>query len=121
MPIISGAEAKSVAVVLVKAGAKWTPFFRQPVDANGVATGSPVRMGCILGITYVKGQASNLRVEVPGVMVSQDVTRFEGVLGSTDTPQAGDLICINGATGERAHIMDVNAEAAPLIVLTLDK
>ena len=122
MPIISGLEAMSVAAVLAKAGARWTPFFRQATDANGVATGTTVRAGCILGRTYVKGQTSNLRIEVPGVIVNQEVTRFEGVLASDgNEPKVGDLICIDGVAGERAKITCVNAEARPLVVLTLDR
>lgn len=122
MSVINGAEAVSVAAALAKAGAKWTPFFRQHTDGNGVPIGSPVRVGCILGKTYVKGQASNLRIEVPGVIVGQDVMRFEGVLAAgCSLPKKGDTICIDGTTGERATIMSVTSDAAPLVILTLDR
>ncbi len=122
MPIINGVEALSVAAALAKAGARWTPFFRQATDRNGVATGAATRAGCILGKTYIKGQASNLRIEVPGVIVNQEVTRFEGVLPSGDSePRVGDLICTCGVTGERAKITCVNTDALPLVVLTLDR
>lgn len=122
MPIISGAEAVRIASAFALAGAKWTPFFRQETDANGVAVALPVRVGCILGTTYIKGQTSNLKIEVPGVIVDQDVTRFEGVLANgCSTPRTGDTICIDGTTGEHAKIINVSSEAAPFVVLTLDR
>lgn len=122
MPIISGAEAVRIASALALAGAKWTPYWREKKDANGVAVGLPVRMGCMLGMTYIKGQTSNLRIEVPGVIIGQDVTRFEGVLANgCGMPRSGDILCIDGTTGERAKITNVSSEAAPFVVLTLDR
>ncbi|MEG0766099.1 MAG: hypothetical protein RR482_00140 [Clostridia bacterium] len=121
MQIISGSDALCVAEALVKAGAMWTPYFRRQTDANGVMSGEPVRVGCILGKTYIKGQSSNLKIDIPGVIVTQDVTRFEGVVACEGSPpEPGDLICMGSAT-DRARITCVNIEASPLVVLTLDR
>lgn len=117
MPAITGLQANAIASALAQAGGLWTPYYRQPVDANGVPTGEPTRIGCLLGKTYTKGQASLIRVDVPGVVASKDVTRFEGVLSGNTAPQIGDLLCTGG---KRIKIMSVNADSAPLIVVTLD-
>ena len=121
MAAISGLQALAVATALAQAGGKWTPYYRQPVDANGVATGEPARVGCLLGKRYQKGQASTIRIDVPGVIATKDVTRFEGVLANGCTmPLQGDMLCVDGTTGERAKILTVNTDAQPLLVLTLD-
>lgn len=117
MPAITGLQAIAIASALAQAGAKWTPFYRKPVDANGVPMGDPTRIGCLLGKTYTKGQTNLIRVDVPGVVASKDVTRFEGVLSGSAMPQIGDLLCTGGL---RIKIMSVNADSAPLVVLTLD-
>lgn len=118
MPLITGNDAKAIAVALAKAGGMWTPYYRQPTDANGVATGDPVRTGCLLGKTYIKGSASTVRIDIPGVTAMQSVTRFEGILaGGCATPRTGDLLSVDGA---HVKIMSVYTEGAPLIVMTLD-
>jgi hypothetical protein len=116
---INGLQAGAIAAALAQAGGVWTPFYRQATDGNGVPTGEPVRMGCLLGKRYTKGQASTLRIDIPGVIATRDVTRFEGVLANgCAPPQAGDQLCV-GANA-RVKITGVNTDAAPLYVLTLD-
>ena len=80
-------------------------------------TGEPTRIGCLLGKIYIKGQANLIRVDVPGVVATKDVTRFEGVLSGSVAPQTNDLLCTGG---KRIRIMSVNTDSAPLIVITLD-
>lgn len=118
MPAIDGLQANAIAAALAQAGGKWTPCYRQAMDANGVPEGEPKRIGCLLGKTYSKGLASALRVDIPGVIATKDVTRFEGVLAAgCSTPRVGDTLGIGGA---RIAILTVNADASPLLVLTLD-
>ncbi len=118
MPAIDGLQANAIAAALAQAGGKWTPYYRQAVDANGVPEGEPMRIGCLLGKTYSKGLASALRVDIPGVIATKDVTRFEGLLArSCSMPKMGDAL---GIDGKRIGILTVNADAYPLLLLTLD-
>lgn len=118
MGIVTGLQMAAIAAALAKAGGKWTPVYRQPVDPNGVPTGGPERIGCMLGVRYTKGQMSALTIDVPGIIVRPDTPRFEGILaGGCKAPRAGDTICVGG---KRVNILDVMNAAPPLYVLTLE-
>lgn len=117
MPAINGLQANAIAAALAQAGGKWTPYYRTPVDLNGVATGEAARIGCLLGKTYTKGQASSIRIDIPGVIATRDVTRFEGVQAGGVLPKTGDYLCVDGT---KVRITTVNTDAAPLLVLALD-
>ena len=116
--VITGLQAMAAAAALAKAGGKWTPVFRQPADPNGIPMGGPQRVGCMLGVRYVRGQMSAITIDIPGVIVRPDTPRFEGVLANgCEPPMQGDTICIDG---KQVRVMDVMAQAKPLYVLTLE-
>ena len=118
MPLIVGLAAHMTAAALAKAGGRWTPVYRQPADANGVPVGEPVRIGCMLGMRYVRGQMSAITIDMPGMIVRPDTPRFEGVLADGCPPPAqGDKLCIGGVM---MNVLDVTAAAPPLYVMTLE-
>ena len=108
MPVIKNREMARIAGALAKAGAKWTPVFRKPRDANGVETGeAETRVGCVLGLKYVRGVSSILKIDVPGTVLQTDIPRFEGVIAYNGGEiQKLDEICIGGV---RHVIMDIPA------------
>ena len=117
MSLITGKQAVAVAVAIARAGGRWTPIYRQPKDANGVPNGAPVRIGCILGVRFARGQMSAITIDVPGVVVRPDTPRFEGVLANGCTPpMQGDTICVGG---QHIPILDVMTQLPPLYILTL--
>lgn len=117
MAVLKSRELARIAAALAKAGAKWTPVFRKERDLNGMETGVETRVGCILGLSYVKGVSSILKIDVPGTILQTDVPRFEGVLAyNGGAIQKQDEICISGV---RHEIMDVQAVDQMYYVLTL--
>ena len=117
MPLIRNREVARIAGALAKAGAKWTPVFRKARDANGVVTGAETRVGCVLGLKYVKGVSSILKIDVPGTILQTDIPRFEGVMAYNTGPiLKHDEICIGGV---RYEIMNVQTVDDLLYVLTL--
>lgn len=116
--MIKGKQAAELAAALVRAGAKWVPVYRPELDANGMPTGGEQRVGCILGLLYVKGRSSVLHIDVPGMLLRQNLTRFEGVLAyDCGSIQKGDVLCVQGA---RYGIMHVDAVEGLVYTLILD-
>ena len=116
--LIKGRQAAQVAAALCKAGAKWTPIYRRQKDANGMPMGEPERIGCMLGVRYVRGEMSAITIDIPGVVVRPDTPRFEGMLANgCAMPEKGDALCIGGV---HVRILDVMSQAPPMYVLTLE-
>ncbi len=116
--MITGLQTMAVAAVLAKAGGKWTPIFRQPIDPNRVPEGEPQRIGCMLGVRYARGQMSAITIDIPGLLIRPETPRFEGVLANgCEPPQKGDTLCLGG---KQIIVLDVMGHAPPLYVLTLE-
>ncbi len=79
MPVIKNREMARIAAALAMAGARWRKVYRQERDANNVVTGPETLVGDILGIKYIKGVSSILKIDIPGTLLQTDVPRFEGV------------------------------------------
>jgi len=75
-PFWQRSASRQIHRALVVAGAKTIPVYRQPVDANGVATGEPQRIGCLFGMFYTRGQRDTVLIATPGIVARTDTDRL---------------------------------------------
>lgn len=117
--MLTGAQHALVQSALARAGAKWTPVYRQPADANGMPMGDPMRISCLLSLTYRKGNmASTLLINTPGTVLRAEQTRFEGITSPACPPiRRNDIIRIGG---EMRRIIDPVVIAPGIYTLVLE-
>lgn len=111
--MIQGIRANAVAGALARAGAAWTPLYRRVRDESGIPLEKPVLIGCMLGRAYRRAGTGE-QIGLPGLIAQASAPRFEcvGACGCP-APEPGDWI------GSQ-RVTDVDAEAAPYYVLTLE-
>ena len=91
--MISKMQTAMIAKALLDAGAVWTPYERQTLDANGMPSGEPHRVGCMVGLRYDVSQSRMSRLDIPGVILSDVHPMVVGILpAAVAAPQAGDSL-----------------------------
>lgn len=114
-PGVRGLRANAIAAALAKAGAGWTPLYRREKDAQGLPSGEPVRVGCLLGRHYRKTLPGGVIIGLPGMLASTAPLRFEGVRAhGCPVPEPGDII-------DGCRVTEVCGEGAPFYVLALEE